>query len=260
MSVLAGAPAPSLARYPAAGVAELVARKGATTVAVCIPARDEAATVAAVVRAARRLAQAGLVDDVVVVDDASSDATAAQAATAGARVLASPAGPGKGQALRAAVAATTADVLVFVDADVANFSEHFVTGLVTPLLLDPAVALVKGAYRRSLHGRPGEGGRVTELVARPLLERLFPELAGLSQPLAGETAVRRSALRGIVLEDGYAVEIGLLLDVARRHGVGAVAEVDLGERVHRNRPLADLRVQAGAVIDAVLARAFAHGS
>jgi glucosyl-3-phosphoglycerate synthase len=242
-----------------ATVADLVAAKGGHTVAVFLPARNESATIASVVRVARRLAAAGLVDELVVVDDGSVDATGPLAAAAGARVLVAPTGPGKGQALAAAVSATVADVVVFVDADVANFSERFVTALVAPLLYDPSVQLVKGAYRRALHGVAGEGGRVTELVARPLLERFFPELAGVGQPLAGETAVRRSALDGVALEDGYAIEIALLIDVYRRWGAGAVAEVDLGERVHRNRPLADLRHQAGAVLDAVLARAGAPG-
>lgn len=238
-----------------ATLADLVAAKAGLTVAVCIPARDEAPTIAAVVGVARRLAVAGLVDEVLVVDDGSADATGPLAAAAGARVLVSLAGPGKGQALAAGVAATSADVVVFLDADVTNVSERFVTALVAPLLLDPGVQLVKGRYRRSLHGLPGEGGRVTELVARPLLDRFFPELAAVGQPLAGETAVRRAALDGVVLEDGYAVEIALLLDVYRRWGAEAIAEADLGERVHRNRALADLRHQAAAVLDAVLARA-----
>lgn len=242
-----------------AGVADLVAAKGTQTIAVCIPARDEEATIAGVVGAVRRLGDAGLVDDIVVVDDGSADATGRRAAAAGARVVGSPCGPGKGQALSAAVASTGAGLLVFLDADVESFSGHFVTGLVAPLLLDPGLHLVKAAYRRPLHGRPGEGGRLTELLARPLLERFFPDLAGLAQPLAGECAVRRSTLDGLVLADGYGVEVGLLIDVRRRFGRGAVAEADLGERVHRNRPLLDLRPHAGAVLDAVLARVSGPG-
>jgi len=113
--------------------------------------------------------------------------------------------------------------------------------------------LVKGTYRRPAVGGEG-GGRVTELLARPLLRRLFPELAFLRQPLAGEVAVRRAALEGLVLEPGYGVEIGMLLDVARRYGAAAVAQADLGERLHRNRPLAELAGQADEVLAAVLSR------
>ncbi|HEX2700777.1 MAG TPA: glucosyl-3-phosphoglycerate synthase [Acidimicrobiales bacterium] len=235
--------------------AELVAAKGACTIAVCIPARNEAGTVAAIVASVRRLSHVGLVDEIVVVDDGSSDATASRASAAGATVLPSVTGPGKGQAMSAAVAATDSDVVVFLDADVANFSERFVTALVAPILSFPEVQLVKASYRRPLYGQPGEGGRVTELVARPLLERFFPELAQLGQPLAGECAVRRSALAGLTLDDGYGVDIGLLIDVYRQWGMEAITEVDLVERIHRNRPLADLRRQATAVLDAVLVRA-----
>jgi glucosyl-3-phosphoglycerate synthase len=193
-------------------------------------------------------------DSVVVVDDHSTDATARRARRAGATVLVNHGGPGKGQALRWAVGQVDADVLVFLDADVANFSDRFVCGLAAPLLADPVIQLVKPAYRRPLDGRPDEGGRVTELLARPLLERSFPDLAVLAQPLAGECAVRRSALGGITLADGYGIEIGLLIDVARRFGMAAIAEVDLGIRVHRNRPLAELGPHARAVLDAVMTR------
>lgn len=245
--------APILARATASDV---VAAKGATTITACIPARDEAVTLASVLAVCGWLRDAGVLDGVIVVDDHSTDRTGALARRMGATVVANRDGPGKGEALRAAVAvAEGADVLVFLDADVRNFSDRFVSDLVLPLLSDPAVQLVKPRYRRPLDGRAGEGGRVTELLARPLLERWFPELAGLDQPLAGECALRRRALDGIELAPGYGIEIGLLIDVYRRFGRAAIAEVDLGERVHRNRPLDGLRPHTRAVLDAVLARA-----
>lgn len=252
-------PPPAVRRFGSTSVSptQLVAVKGDRHLAVCIPARNEAGTVGAVVGVADRLRSAGVVDELVVVDDGSSDATAARATDAGATVVASPFGPGKGQALACAVAATQAEVLVFLDADVTNLSASFIVGLAAPLFADPSVQLAKATYRRSLGGRAGEGGRVTELLARPLLRRFFPELSALSQPLAGECAVRRDALDDLVLADGYGIEIGLLIDIYRRHGLGAIVEVDLGDRAHRNHPLRQLRPHADAVLDAVLSRALA---
>lgn len=243
----------SLARSSAPDV---VAAKGVRTITACIPARDESATIASVLAVCGWLRDAGVLDDLIVVDDHSVDDTAILARRMGATVVTNEGDPGKGQALRTAVAAAgEAEVLVFLDADVRNFSDRFVSDLVLPLLTEPAVQLVKPAYRRPLDGRAGEGGRVTELLARPLLERWFPELATLDQPLAGECAMRRSALEGMELAGGYGIEIGLLIDVYLRFGRAAITEVDLGERVHRNRPLAGLRPHTRAVLDAVMARA-----
>lgn len=247
--------------YPAAHLARL---KRGRRVSVCLPARDEAATVGAVVGAVRTaLVEAvPLVDEILVVDDGSSDATAREAAVAGATVVAARdvladqgRGPGKGQALWRAVAHAQGDLLVFCDADVANFAPHFVTGLLGPLLVDGGVALVKGCYERPLHGRSGEGGRVTALVARPIIGMLFPHLAGILQPLAGESAGRRDVLEQVPFVDGYGVELGLLIDVAARFGVQSLAQVDLGVRVHRNRPLDQLSEQASAVLQVALHRA-----
>jgi glucosyl-3-phosphoglycerate synthase len=226
-------------------------RVAGLTVSVCIPARDESATVGRVVARAGRW----LVDEVVVVDDGSNDGTAQVAQAAGARVVGRRGVPGKGSAMAEALRRTAGDLIVFLDADVRNFGGHVVPALLEPLLLDPSVVMAKAAYVRPLDGRPHEGGRVTELLARPLIERLFPELVFLRQPLAGEVAIRRSALEGITLEPGYGVEIGMLLDVARRFGAKAICEVDLGERIHRNRPLTELGAQAREVLDAILARA-----
>ncbi len=243
--------------------AALLEAKQGRSISVCLPARDEEATVGDIVATLRRdlVETCPLIDEIIVVEDGSTDRTAERAVRHGARVVSSSfvhgggAGPGKGQAMALAAAEARGDVLVFLDADVRNFGSHFVVGLLGPLLLWADVALVKAFYRRPLDGRPGEGGRVTELVARPLLARLFPHLVGVLQPLAGECAVRRDVLDAITFADGYGVELAMLIDVARHFGVASLAQVDLGERVHRNRPLAELAGHAGAVLDAALARA-----
>lgn len=239
-------------------LAELAAARLASglLVSVCIPARDEAATVAGVVSPVMDLAQGPLrlVDEVIVVDDGSLDGTGDIAAALGAKVLRRSAPHGKGAAMAEAAAASHGDIVVFLDADVTDFGAHYVARLVGPLLVDESRVLVKGAYRRLLDGVAGEGGRVTELLARPLLERLVPELGFVRQPLAGEVAVRRSALAELVLEPGYGVEVGMLIDVFHRFGAGAVVQVDLGERAHRNRPLSELAGQAREVLAAVLER------
>lgn len=225
-------------------------------IAVCIPARNEALTIASVVATALAAFDqpASPRGEVVVVDDGSTDTTAAVAQAAGANVVRC-APSGKAHAMRQAVAATTAGIVVFVDGDLASLEPSHIHTLSAPLLNDPCAMLVKPAYRRALHGRAGEGGRVTELVARPLLQLFWPELAHLSQPLAGECAIRRTALNGIDLADDYAVELALLVDLYARFGAEAIIEVDLGDRIHRNRPLRELTSQARDIIAAALIRA-----
>ena len=238
----------------------LAGQKGDRRISVCIPARNEAATVGPIIRSIVAAlvdvsGQPPLVDEIIVVDDGSVDRTAEVARQAGARVVpADTPGGGKGQAMRAALHHSDGDLIVFVDADVTNFESRFVTGLLGPLVADDSVALVKGYYQRPLNGAPDGGGRVTELMARPVIDLLFPHLASIEQPLAGETAAPRRVLEKIGLADGYAVELALLIDVASSFGVESIAQVDLGVRAHRNRPLSELRPQATDILQAALAR------
>lgn len=241
----------------------LVAAKGTTTVSVCIPARNEEPTVGAIVGTIRsRLVEGlGLVDEIVVVDDHSTDRTGEEAATAGARVVSAAdvladhgRGHGKGEALWKSVFASTGEVIVWCDADVRDFDPRFITGLLGPLLTDPTIGFVKGFYERPDDGHVRGGGRVTELVARPMLTMLFPDLAGIVQPLSGEYGGRRAVLEQVPFVEGYGVDIGLLIDIARRFGVGSLAQVDLGQRIHRNRPLHELSPMAAQVMQAALRR------
>ena len=232
-------------------------------VSVCIPARDEATTIGAVVAA---IARQGGAAEILVVDDGSTDGTAAVAQTAGARVISTDdtlrddaKGPGKGQAMWKGVAVATGDVVVFCDADLERVPDGLVAALTAPLRADGGVVMVKANYTRTLHGRAGEGGRVTELVARPLLASLFPELDHVHQPLAGEYAIRRDVLVELAFVAGYGVDLALVLDVASRFGAASIAEVDLGVRVHRNRTLAELAPQATEVLRAGLNRAGVPG-
>jgi glucosyl-3-phosphoglycerate synthase len=247
-------------------VADLRAAKRGTTVSVCLPARDEAPTVGDIVTSIRTHLVEGepLVDEVVVVDDHSSDGTADVARAAGARVVTAAdvlpeygEGHGKGEALWKSLHETTSDVVVWCDADIVDFGPQFVVGLLGPLLLDPDVGFVKGFYDRppAGDGAMDRGGRVTELVARPLLSLLFPQLTGVVQPLSGEYAGRRAVLERLPFVEGYGVDIALLIDTAARFGMDVLAQVDLGERRHRNRPLDELSPQATAVIQTVLRRA-----
>jgi glucosyl-3-phosphoglycerate synthase len=235
---------------------DLVVAKGDSTVSVCLPARNEASTVGAIVEVIhdQLVERAGLVDELLVVDDGSTDETAAVATAAGAKVLTGT-GEGKGDAMWRSLQASTGDLVVWCDADVTNFDGRFVTGLLGPLLTNDDVMFVKGFYERPLDGRPGKGGRVTQLVARPLISLLFPALTPILQPLAGECAGRRNVLESVPFVSSYGVDLALLIDVASAYGVASIAQVDLGERVHRNRTLEELSVQSLEILQAALARA-----
>jgi glucosyl-3-phosphoglycerate synthase len=233
-------------------LAQVRAHKASMSVAVIIPAHNEADTVGAVLDAVRTYDE--LIDELVVVDDHSHDDTAVVAGRHGARVVGLDGGRGKGAAMAAGVAATRSDLVVFLDADVTNTTPDYVARLISPLMGEPRIQLVKGYYVRPLHDMPVGGGRVNDLAARPILSLLFPGLGEIRQPLAGETAVRRTALAEVTLESSYDVEIALLIDIARRFGIQSLAQVDLGVRRHRNRPLDELRPMSGDVLRAALVR------
>jgi glucosyl-3-phosphoglycerate synthase len=236
------------------------------TVSVCIPTLNEETTVGTIVRTIRTelMERAPLVDELVVMDSSSSDRTATEAETAGAEVHQDraivpeiPPLAGKGEALWKSLFVLRGDVILWLDADIRNFDPRFVCGPLGPVLTDPSVGHVKSFYRRPLaDGAEGalEGGRVTELVARPLINLFWPHLAGLIQPLAGEYAGRRDILEQVPFFTGYGVETGLIIDVAERFGVEAMAQVDLEERIHRNRSLEELSRMSFAVLHAALRR------
>jgi glucosyl-3-phosphoglycerate synthase len=246
--------------WPAAEVLAAKARRG-VTVSVIIPARNEQRTVAGVVGAIARalVTRIPLVDELVVIDSDSTDDTGGAAAAAGAKVFraaeilpAAGSFPGKGEAMWKSLHVTGGDLLVFVDADLTSWGPHFVTGLLGPLLADDEVQLVKGFYTRVWTGSDGsastEGGRVTELVARPLISLWWPELAGVVQPLAGEWAARRGLMESLPIPVGYGVELATLMDTVARHGLDAVAQVDLGSRAHRHQANHDLALMAAELL------------
>ena len=241
----------------------LAESKAATSVSVCIPARNEEPTVGQIVERIRTDLVEGLhlVDEIVVIDDHSTDRTSAVAAAAGATVVDASAvlvefgrGHGKGEALWKSLYASIGDIVIWCDADVRDFDTRFITGLLGPLLTDPDLGFVKGFYERPDDGTVRGGGRVTELVARPLLTLLMPELAGIVQPLSGEYGGRRRVLEQVPFVEAYGVDIAMLIDIVTAFGIDAVAQVDLGKRIHRNRPLHELSPMAAQVMQAALHR------
>ncbi|HEV2815574.1 MAG TPA: glucosyl-3-phosphoglycerate synthase [Solirubrobacteraceae bacterium] len=234
------------------------------SISVCLPARDEAQTIGPILERLLPLRERGVIDQVVVADD-STDGTAEIARRLGAEVHAQSAlmpefGPvrGKGDAMWRALSVLTGDVVCFLDADSEELGEHFALDLVGPLACGDGVAFAKAFYRRPWReGRivqPQGGGRVTELLARPMLNRFFPELAGFHQPLAGEIAARRDLLMALPFATGYAVDVALLIDAWRAVGIDALAQVDLRVRQNRHKPLASLGPMAAEVLAGIASR------
>jgi glucosyl-3-phosphoglycerate synthase len=248
-------------------VDELMTAKAGQTISVVLPALDEEDTIESVIDSISPLV-GGLVDELIVLDSGSTDDTGIRAMAAGARVVSREQAlpeitprPGKGEVLWRSLAATTGDIVVFVDSDLIDPHPMFVPWLVGPLLICDGIHLVKSFYRRPLkvsgavggEGATG-GGRVNELVARPLIAALRPELGCVLQPLGGEYAATRELLMSVPFAPGYGVEIGLLIDAYDRLGLDAIAQVNLGVRAHRNRPLTELGPMSRQVVATLLSR------
>ncbi|HEY5198469.1 MAG TPA: glucosyl-3-phosphoglycerate synthase [Solirubrobacteraceae bacterium] len=245
-------------------LADLVAIKD-QTISLVLPTRDVADSLGPVLDALGPCREAGLVDEVLIVDAASSDATGRIAGQHRVAVhqestLMPEFGPalGKGDALWRGLSQTRGEIVVFLDTDTANFSARFLLDLVAPLLGDPTLHLVKGAFRRPFRAgdqsTPDGGGRVTELMARPLLNLHVPDLAGFAQPLAGEVAARRSLLETLPFPVGYGVEIAILIDAYRAVGRDGLAQAELGVRENRHQPLSELSAMAYQVLVAAQRR------
>jgi len=248
---------------------ERLATERSATVSVCLPARDEEQTIGPILERLLPLRDLGVVDEIVVVDG-SRDRTAAIARSLGTEVhdqsaLMPELGPvrGKGDAMWRALAILNGDIICFLDADSECFGAHYVCGLIGPLLLNPGIEFVKGFYRRPFRIAgvtvPDEGGRVTELTARPLLNAFYPDLAAVEQPLAGEVAARRELLEQLPFVTGYGVDVALLLDAYMHAGLDALAQVDLEVRQNAHQPLRELGPMAAAVLDAVSSRLVRDG-
>lgn len=236
-----------------------MALKNDVSVSVCIPCRNEAETIGDLVRMIDDALVGTLVDELIVLDDGSTDGTSEVASEAGATVVPVDyvhffhgTAHGKGNALWASLVASKGDIVVWCDGDITSFTPDWIIRLVIPLLLDDQLGLVKASYERPSH--LGGGGRTTELVARPLLSLFFPEIAEMQQPLAGEYAGRRTMLEAVPFATGWGVEIGLLIDMYRHFGIDSLGQVDLGVRLHRHHKLETLAIQAAEVAATLLAR------
>jgi glucosyl-3-phosphoglycerate synthase len=253
---------------------DLAERKRAQglAVSVVIPARNEEPTVGDVAGVLKRALhdEVDLVDEVLVVDADSADRTGDVARAAGATVVRQSqvlpeagTAPGKGEALWKGLAASRGDLVVFVDADIIDIGPRFVVGLLGPLLTDPTIAFSKATYDRPLRvGEdlyPSGGGRVTELLARPLLAAFWPELAWLAQPLSGEYAGRRDLLESLPFVRGYGIELAMLVDILERRGAEVIAQVDLGQRVHDHQSLAALGRMSTEILHVAMDRLARQG-
>ncbi|NWG05084.1 MAG: glucosyl-3-phosphoglycerate synthase [Chloroflexi bacterium] len=235
------------------------------SISLALPALNEEETVGRVLRMMKKelMQKVPLLDEIVLIDSNSTDRTREIAKKEGVPVYIHQhllerlgARHGKGEALWKSLLVTRGDLIIWIDTDIVNIHPRFVYGIIGPLLMNPQVQFVKGYYRRPLKVdgklQAGGGGRVTELTARPLLNLFYPELSGVVQPLSGEYGGRRAALEQATFYSGYGVETGLLIDIYERYGLGAIAQVDLLERIHHNQHLEALSKMSFAIIQTVI--------
>lgn len=247
-------------------------REKQQTISLCLPALNEALTIGKIIKILKKALQdhVALIDEIIVIDSGSTDGTQEIARKAGASVYqASEILPetgnfrGKGENLWKSLYVSQGDIIVWLDTDIRNMSPHFVTGLLGPLLYHEEISFVKGFYRRPLQvGKkiaPTGGGRVTEILVKPLFNLLFPQLAVFQQPLSGEYAGRRELLERIPFFTGYGVETGMLIDLESRFGISCMAQVDLDVRIHRNQDLQALRRMAFGILRILFTRAEQQG-
>jgi nucleotide-binding universal stress UspA family protein len=241
--------------------------KQGLTISLGLPTLNEEATIGKIIQTMKQhcMEQYPLLDEIVVIDSMSTDRTVAIAQELGVPVYSHPeilpqvgSYQGKGEALWKSLAVLKGDIIAWIDTDIVNIHPRFLYGILGPLIRESRLMYVKGYYKRPLRVgskmRAGEGGRVTELVARPLLNLFYPELSGLVQPLAGEYAGRRSALEQLPFSTGYGVEAGLLIDILNKFGLSVIGQVDLEERIHRNQPLNALGRMSFAIIQTIMKR------
>ena len=250
-----------------ADVDALLAMKAGQRISVCIPTLNEADTIGPIVSILREelVEKVALIDEILVIDSDSGDRTVEIARAAGAVVFQSSevapetgGHPGKGENLWKALHIATGDLICYIDGDISNFHPGFITGLVGPLLVAPEIDYVKAFYERPIgHGdefQANGGGRVSEILVRPLISLFYPELVGIFQPLAGEYAARRSTLESLAFPTGYGVEIAHLIDLAAAGKLGRIAQTDLVRRVHRNRAEHELGSMAFALLKVIFRR------
>jgi len=257
-----------------ADLKKMVERKEASrlTISLCIPTLNEEKTIGkeVVIFKSELMSRYPLLDEIAIVDSGSDDRTLEVASSFGADTYLSAeilpeegSRMGKGENLWKAIHQLKGDIIVYIDADIKNIHPRFVYGLIGPLILRPEVSYVKAFYDRPLAFsdsiRPSGGGRVTEILTRPLFSLFFPELTAIIQPLSGEYAVRRDILETISFPVGYGVETSHLIDVYQKHGMKAFAQTDLDQRVHRNQETRDLGKMSFGIIQTFLRRLLKYG-